>query len=121
MSPAASAVDSAALDRLRESIGEEFLGELVGTFLDDAPAQLTTLRGAFERGDAEEARRAAHTLKSNGATFGAEGFSELCRQLEEKAKAGDWLADGAELVGRAEAEYARVEPRLRRSAGVASS
>ena len=108
VSPAASAVDSAALDRLRESVGEEFLGELVGTFLDDAPAQLTTLRGAFERGDAEEARRAAHTLKSNGATFGAEGFSELCRQLEEKAKASD-LAGTAELIGRAEAEYARVE------------
>ena len=111
MSPAASAVDSAALDRLRESVGEEFLGELVGAFLDDAPAKLTTLRDAFERGDAEEARRAAHTLKSNGATFGAEGFSELCRQLEEKAKAG-LLADGAELVERAEAEYARVEGAL---------
>jgi HPt (histidine-containing phosphotransfer) domain-containing protein len=111
MSPAALAVDSATLDRLRESVGQEFLGELVRVFLDDAPTQLTTLRGAFERGDAEEARRAAHTLKSNGATFGAEGFSELCRRLEEKAKAG-LLADAAELVGQAEAEYARVEAAL---------
>ena len=67
-----SIIDSAALDRLRGSVGDEFVGELVATFLGDAPAQLAALRGAVERGDAEEARRAAHTLKSNGATFGAE-------------------------------------------------
>lgn len=104
-------LDSGALGRLRDSVGEEFLGELVGTFLDDAPAQLTTLRAAFGRGDAEEARRAAHTLKSNGAAFGAESFSGICRELEEKAKTSD-LAGADELVGRAEAEYARVEAAL---------
>jgi HPt (histidine-containing phosphotransfer) domain-containing protein len=104
-------LDPAALDRLRDSVGDEFVGELVATFLDDAPAQLATLRGALERGDAEEARRAAHTLKSNGATFGAESLSELCRQLEEKAKHGE-LAQGDELVEKAEAEYERVEAAL---------
>jgi HPt (histidine-containing phosphotransfer) domain-containing protein len=105
------ALDSSTLDRLRNSVGDEFLGELVGTFLDDAPTQLTTLRTAFERGDAEAARRAAHTLKSNGATFGAEEFSDLCRQLEERAKAG--ALDGAdELVRRVAAEYTRVEDAL---------
>jgi HPt (histidine-containing phosphotransfer) domain-containing protein len=120
VSPAASAVDTAALDRLRESVGEEFLGELVGAFLDDAPAQLRTLRATFGQGDAEEARRAAHTLKSNGATFGAERFSGLCRELEEKAKASD-LAGTDELVGRAEAEYARVEAELAPLRGSGSS
>lgn len=106
-----SALDWDALERLRDSLGDEFLAELAGAFLDDAPAQLTTLRGAFGRGDAEEARRAAHTLKSNGATFGAEGFAELCRELEEKAKAGA-LAGAEELVGRAEAEWLRVDAAL---------
>jgi HPt (histidine-containing phosphotransfer) domain-containing protein len=104
-------LDGNVLDRLRDAVGEEFVRELVATFLGDAPAQLATLRGAVERGDADEARRAAHTLKSNGATFGAEGFSELCRQLEEKAKAGV-LAGGDELIGQAEAEYVRVEAAL---------
>jgi HPt (histidine-containing phosphotransfer) domain-containing protein len=106
-----SVLDRAVLDRLRDAVGEEFVGELVATFLEDAPDQLATLRGALERHDAEEARRAAHTLKSNGATFGAGGFSELCRQLEEKAKHGE-LAQGDELVGKAEAEYERVEAAL---------
>ena len=106
-----SVLDGAALDRLREAVGDDFVDELVATFLGDAPAQLATLRSAVERGDAGEARMAAHTLKANGATFGAEGFSELCRQLEEKAKAGE-LAPGDELVGQAEAEYVRVEAAL---------
>jgi HPt (histidine-containing phosphotransfer) domain-containing protein len=102
-----SVLDAAALRRLRDSVGEELLGELVGTFLDDAPVQLTTLRDALERGDAEEARRAAHTLKSNGATFGAERFSETCRRLEERAKARA-LGDADELLRRAELEYSGV-------------
>jgi HPt (histidine-containing phosphotransfer) domain-containing protein len=99
------------LDRLRESVGDEFLGELVGTFLDDAPAQFATLRAAVGRGEAEEARRAAHTLMSNAATFGAESLSELCRRLEELAKSGA-LDDAGELVGNAEAEYSRVQTAL---------
>jgi histidine phosphotransfer protein HptB len=113
-------LDAGALERLRDSIGEDFLGELVGTFLDDAPAQLSTLRSAFERGDAEEAGRAAHSLKSNGATFGAEGFSEVCRQLEEMANAGA-VAEMGELLGRAETEYARVEAALAAARGGALS
>jgi signal transduction histidine kinase/CheY-like chemotaxis protein/HPt (histidine-containing phosphotransfer) domain-containing protein len=106
-----SVLDRAAFDRLQESVGEEFVGELVGTFLGDAPTQLATLRSALERGDAEEARRAAHTLKSNAATFGAMDLSELCRRLEEQAKTGVLAAD-EELVGQAEAEYGRVEAAL---------
>jgi HPt (histidine-containing phosphotransfer) domain-containing protein len=104
-------VDAETVNRLRESVGQEFLGELVGTFLDDAPAQLETLRGAVERGNAEVARRAAHTLKGNGATFGANAFSELCRGLEERAKTGE-LSDAGDLLAQAEAEYARVEAAL---------
>ena len=43
---AGSVLDGAALDRLREAVGDEFVGELVDTFLGDAPGQLATLRGA---------------------------------------------------------------------------
>jgi HPt (histidine-containing phosphotransfer) domain-containing protein len=54
-------LDPAALDGLREIGGDEFLADLVATFLADAPPMLAALRGA----NAEEVRRAAHTLKSN--------------------------------------------------------
>jgi len=52
-------------------------------------------------------RRAAHTLKSNGATFGATGFSELSRQLESLARPGT-LEGTADLIARIEAEFERV-------------
>jgi len=104
-------VDPAALERLRDSVGEEFVTELVELFLEDAPAQLEALRDALERGDAETARRAAHTLKSNGATFGADGFSESCRLLEESAKVGELAGAGA-LLTRIESEYEGVAAAL---------
>jgi histidine phosphotransfer protein HptB len=101
-------LDQAALDELRALGGEEFLSELVDTFLAEAPAQLA----ALHKGDVAEVRRAAHTLKSNGATFGAGHFSELCRELEEQAKRSD-LAGAPELAARIEAEYALLAEALR--------
>jgi histidine phosphotransfer protein HptB len=108
---AGGVLDAAVLERLRGSVGDEFVAELVELFLGDAPTQLSTLRDAIARGDAEAARRAAHTLKSNGATFGAAGFSETCRLLEDRAKAGD-LAGAGELLARIEAGYADVAAAL---------
>jgi CheY-like chemotaxis protein len=102
---------AAALESLREIGGNDFLAELIDEFLTEAPALLAALRRALEQDDADETRRAAHTLKSNGATFGAEAFSELCRELEARAK--DGRLEGAEqLVDRIDGEYARLQEAL---------
>jgi HPt (histidine-containing phosphotransfer) domain-containing protein len=101
-------LDRSALEGLREMGGDEFVADLVDTFLADAPPLLAALRGT----DVEEVRRAAHTLKSNGTTFGATRFAELCRELENQAKRGD-LSAAPELVSRIEAEYALVAAELR--------
>ena len=63
----------AALESLRELGGDDFLVEVIDTFLADVPTLLATLRRALEAGDAAEARRAAHTLKSNGADARGDG------------------------------------------------
>ena len=49
-----SAVDTAVLGELRESVGDDpdFLAELVDDFLQDAPIQLESLREAAASGDA---------------------------------------------------------------------
>ena len=104
-------LDDDALQNLRDLGGEEFLREVIDAFLADAPELIAALRGSLDVASAEELRRAAHTLKSNGATLGAEGFAELCRTLEQRAKAGE--LDGAgELVGRIEQEYGALEEAL---------
>jgi len=102
---------AAALESLREIGGNDFLAELIDEFLAEAPALLATLRRSLEQDDADETRRAVHTLKSNGATFGAEDFSELCRELEERAKDGR-LVGADELADRIEREYARLQQAL---------
>jgi CheY-like chemotaxis protein/anti-sigma regulatory factor (Ser/Thr protein kinase) len=104
-------LDDEALGSLRDLGGDEFLGEVIDAFLADAPELIATLRRSLDGANTEELRRAAHTLKSNGATLGAEQFAELCRTLEQRAKA-DELDGASELVARIEQEYRPLEEAL---------
>ena len=67
---------------LQDATGAEFVAELVDTFLQEAPAMLDDLRHALAARDADTFRRAAHSLKSNGNTFGALALGALARDLE---------------------------------------
>jgi HPt (histidine-containing phosphotransfer) domain-containing protein len=106
-------LDTSALQALRESTGDdaEFLAELVATFLEDSPVQLAELRSATMSGNAVEVRRGAHTLKSNGATFGVVRLTDLCRQLESQASDGT-LAGAMELVSAIGDALAEARPAL---------
>ncbi len=110
----ADTLDQAALADLRAMTGDDpaFLGELIDTYVADMPQQLAAIRRALEVGDAEAVRRAAHSLKSNSATFGAATLAELGAQIEARGKGGE-LAGTDELVARADAEYGRVRRALR--------
>jgi len=104
-------LDASAIESLRELDGEGFLVEVIDTFLGDAPALVTTLRTTYEEGDAEEVGRTAHILKSNRQIFGARRFSEVCRELEERARSGE-LDGTAGLIDRIDREYAAHEETL---------
>jgi HPt (histidine-containing phosphotransfer) domain-containing protein len=108
-----SALDTAALAELRESVGDdpEFVQELVGEFLQDAPTQLESLREAATSGNATDARRAAHTLKGNGRTFGATRLASLCQEAETAAAAGDLDGVLSHLDG-IDGEWRRVSAEL---------
>ncbi len=97
----AEILDPKVLDDLRASVGgdDEFFAELVDELLADAPRQIESLRAAAIAGDAEGARRAAHTLKGNGRTFGAAELAALGLELESAAAAGELDA----VVGRLDA------------------
>ena len=102
---------SGALDDLRDLGGDEFVHEVIETFLADAPTLLTALRNSLDAREAGEVRRAAHTLKSNGATLGADRFAAACRELELRAKSAD-LDGGYQLVERIEREFDQLQKEL---------
>jgi len=108
-----NALDTRVLAELRESVGgdQEFLSELIDEFLDDAPTQLESLREGATSGDAERAKRAAHTLKGNSRTFGAGELASLCQEAE--AAAGlDELAAVLARVDAIDGEWTRVRTQL---------
>lgn len=75
-------IDAATFRDLQEAAGADFVVELVDTFLQDAPQLLAELRASLQAQAADRFRRAAHSLKSNGQTFGATEVARLARELE---------------------------------------
>jgi HPt (histidine-containing phosphotransfer) domain-containing protein len=75
-------IDPHTFDELQANAGADFVAELVDTFAQEAPSLLAELRSALAAGAAERFRRAAHSLKSNSATFGATRLAALARELE---------------------------------------
>ncbi len=111
-------LDRAALDNLRTMAGDpEFLAQLIDTFLEDAPQLLDDLRQALDKKDAAGVRLAAHSLKSNGADFGATTFSQLCQQLEMRGKSGQ-LGGAKALLTQIEAEFKNVKAALEAIRGI---
>ena len=92
---------------LQEAAGADFVAELVGTFLEEAPPMLAELHSAQAAGVADAFRRVAHSLKSNSNTFGATRLAEMARDLE----LGGLITDPAPLAA-LEAEYQRVAAAL---------
>jgi HPt (histidine-containing phosphotransfer) domain-containing protein len=92
------AIDLAVFRELQDTAGADFVVELVDTFLEEAPAMLADLRSARADADAERFRRAAHSLKSNGMTFGATALGRLARALELKGLDAEPATDEAAIA-----------------------
>ncbi|MFC2029397.1 GAF domain-containing protein [Chloroflexota bacterium] len=107
-------LDPAVLDELLTMLGGEFvyLEEIIDSFLEDSPRLLADLKQYVDGGDSAGASRIAHSLKSNGADFGAATFSNLCMDLEAKGRSGE-LNGSADLLDALEAEHTKLEAALR--------
>ena len=79
-------IDRSILDGLSETVGEDFIGELIDTFLEEAPGMIAEMEQALSADDTDKFRRAAHSLKSNASTFGAMELAEQARELEYMAR-----------------------------------
>lgn len=110
-----AAIDASVMEHLKTELGGDpaLVKDLVQTFLDESPQLIARMRDASSRGDAPLLMRAAHTLKSTSATFGALRLSDLSKDLETLGRTGrtDGASGRIEALGRA---YAEVEAELRR-------
>ena len=109
-------IDEATYHALEEAAGADFVRDLARTFLEEAPRMIEQMTAALAAGDTEKFRRAAHSLKSNSATFGALALAKASRELELSAAQRVAGADRA-AVERLAKDYAAVAHDLQGRAG----
>jgi len=90
---------------------KSFLQRMISLFLARTPELLQEIKEAFQEGDLERLRRAAHSLKSNAAMMGAIKLSETSKKIEMAAQEGD-LEKIAGLIPELERDFANVKPYL---------
>ncbi|MBL0124940.1 MAG: Hpt domain-containing protein [Betaproteobacteria bacterium] len=91
-----------------------FLAKLTSRFLDSAPQLIVSVAGA-STDSAKDAERAAHSLKSTSARFGALALSRLAAQAEAASREGHF--DTARAIADAmRIELASVSERLQQYA-----
>jgi len=87
------------------------LVELLNSYLEDAPQLIQQMRDGLAAGDIDGVRRAAHSLKSNSASFGGNRLADAARELEMIAKGG--TLEGAEpKLREVEHEYEQLSALL---------
>ncbi len=97
-------IDQTTFVGLKELVGDDFIDELVETFFEESPGLLEEMRQALDSGDAEVFRRSAHSLKSNGASFGATELASIARDLEYMGRDSQ-LDEAATKMPELEAAY----------------
>lgn len=86
-------LDPSALKQILEDTGgdPEFIAELIADYLDNTRTLLADFADSCARGDLDQARRAAHTIKGTSAAMGARTLSALAAQTEAKSQTGNIL------------------------------
>ena len=80
-------LDSRAYAEMKD-IMEEVLPELLKTFLDYMPEQLTDLNQAIENNDADLIFGIAHRMKSSCNSLGALGLATIAQSIEMAGRSG---------------------------------
>jgi signal transduction histidine kinase/CheY-like chemotaxis protein len=109
-----SIIEMDELYKLRANLGprsEMVLASLISSYFKQAEKLLSDASQALADDHLEDLRRAAHTLKSNSATFGARSLEAIARQIEELAHNGQ-TGQIEEKLGLAREEFNRVRDAL---------
>ncbi|MCA1993731.1 MAG: GAF domain-containing protein, partial [Coleofasciculus sp. S288] len=118
--PSPDVLDATAFRALRDMLSQDdVLALVIDSYLEEAPQLLQAMRKVLkplnpEAVDPEDRiglQRAAHTLKSTSAMFGAITLSQLCQELEAIAPTGS-LAGAPATLAQLEHEYETVKAAL---------
>lgn len=103
-------IDEARMQSLADSL-EDGLWDVIESFLEDAPCQITEMDAARRRADWDELQRRAHSLKSSSGIFGAKALVDQCRALESEALAGSLALEG--MIKAVSCAFEEVRPVLK--------
>ncbi len=106
-------LDTSVLDAMSGLLrdGHSVLSQVITSYMATSPPLLDRLNKSAAAGDFNGLLQTAHALKSSSANVGARNLAELCRELEEGARAED-IPEVEERVAGIEAEYKRVHVAL---------
>ncbi len=104
-------IDLEAWETMKSMTERTFLVELIEVYLNDSPQLIEQMHLGLAAGEVETVRLAAHSLKSNSASFGANRLANAARELEMIAKGGTLEGAGAKLEA-VEAEFSQLLPVL---------
>jgi signal transduction histidine kinase/ligand-binding sensor domain-containing protein/DNA-binding response OmpR family regulator/HPt (histidine-containing phosphotransfer) domain-containing protein len=93
--PSDPILDGATLDALRalpRSGSTDMLSHIGELYLGDSRALVASIEEALSAGNSAELARAAHAWRSYNGNVGALGLAQLCRELEDSARVGDFAA-----------------------------
>ncbi len=99
--PAENPLDEAAVDELRQSVGDETYRRLVGTFLADAEKALVEVEASVGSADVTRLKRTAHRLAGLFDQFGAHRAAQAAQSVETAVDGAALpLADALVHLGR---------------------
>ena len=87
------------------------LEDLVPNFLANRAKEIESLRTAIAKGDMAQLKALGHRMKGVGVSYGFDRVSELGKEFEDHAKAGDkaaleaCLADYADFMSKVKVTY----------------
>ncbi|MBV8717380.1 MAG: PAS domain S-box protein [Chloroflexi bacterium] len=90
--PKPEALDKATLETLPASLRDN----LLSIFFEETASRFEHVRAAVSGGDSTALHKAAHAFKGDAASVGALEVAVLCRELEQRGRAGE--LDGCELL-----------------------
>jgi two-component system sensor histidine kinase/response regulator len=100
----------------RQVGGDRTLGiEILHMFIEDCPLRVAAIRSAVARGEPDEIRATAHTLKGAAGYLTAVFVVEAASHLEVIGREGR-VAEAAAALERLDAAVAQVMPELQRAA-----